>query len=156
LGEVNPFDVGVGTDKAFQCILLPDSLKFPKTKWHELQAILKKQGIESSFYEARSTWKKVSCSGLRISITDINTFSAFATFLQVLEFFKKEKVALSFKLPAFDKAIGTSQVRAYLDGSLHKNDFYGQINRDLDQFFDTATRLNCFLYTPTPKVVHLL
>ncbi len=154
LGEVNPFEIGVGTDKAFQCILLPDSFNFPTTKWHELQAILKLQGIESSFYEAMSTWKKVSCSGLRISITDINKFSSFNTFMRVLEFFKQNNVALSFK-SGFDKAIGTSKVRACFDGTVSYKDFYAQVNRDLDQFFSTALALKCFLYLPYPHVVYV-
>jgi uncharacterized protein YbbC (DUF1343 family) len=155
LGEVTPYNVGVGTDKAFQCILLPDSLQFPRASWHELQVILKLQGVESSFYTAQSMSKKVPCSGLRISITDINQFSAFNTLLRVLEFFKRGNKALNFKTPAFDKAIGTSRIRAMLDGSLDPAQVYAQINKDLDQFFSTAMQMHCFLYEPYPHVIHV-
>jgi len=154
LGEVRPFDVGVGTNKAFQCILLPEYLKFTKKKWHELYVLFQKQGVESSFYRYYSVRKKYYCSGLRLHIPDINSFSSFSTFLMVLQFFRKEGVALTFS-PAFDKAIGSKRVRLFLQGELSKDLLVSYVNENLKLFFRRASEADCFLYRPFPKVVNL-
>ena len=49
LGEVSPFDIGIGTDKAFQCILLPQHIAFSKKQWFKLKEQLKDLGIDSGF-----------------------------------------------------------------------------------------------------------
>ena len=72
LGEVAPFEIGVGTDKAFQCLLLPDRLAFSKKKWQELKDLLSKEGIESKFYRYYSARKIERFSGLRLHVHDIN------------------------------------------------------------------------------------
>lgn len=150
LGEVSPFDIGVGTDKAFQCILLPESLQFPKQKWYELRALLKERGIESSLYRYFSSRKKQYCSGLRLFVRDINRFSSFNTLLTVLDFFKQAGLSLALS-SVFDKAIGTAKVREYLEGTLTKKELEGFINNSLHCFYNKA--FNSFMYKPFPKVV---
>ena len=154
LGEIRPFDVGVGTDRAFQCLLLPENVKFSKKKWHELHLELKKQGVENSFYRYYSARKKQYCSGLRLRVADINTFSSFSTLLMIANFFKKSGVNLIFS-KHFDTAVGSSKVREFLEGNLKRSDLARYVNNGLSMFFNSASHLNCFLYRPLPKVVNL-
>lgn len=150
LGEVAPFDIGVGTDKAFQCILLPESIQFQKQKWCELRSLLEEQGIESTFYRYFSKRKKQYCSGLRLFIHDINTFSSFNTLLVVLDFFGHAGISLSFS-SSFDSAIGTSKVRECLEGKISKKELKAVTNDGLYCFYNKA--FSSFMYKPFPKIV---
>lgn len=150
LGEVTPFDVGVGTDNAFQCIMLPDSIKISKHQWHELRGILKYYGIKSSKHHCFSKRKKKFCTGLRIQITDINNFSAFNTLLAVLDFFKKAGVSLSYS-QTFDKALGTTKVRRCLTGLVGREELEQEINANIQQFFKNA--VSAFMYRPLPRII---
>lgn len=152
LGEVAPFDIGIGTDKAFQCMLLPDSLKFPTHKWQELDVVLHNAGIESKPYRYYSARKKQYYSGLRLHIHDINHFSSFKTLLSVLTFFKSNKVKLQFS-PSFDKAIGSGKVRLLMQDSISYAQLTEHMNNDLQSFFKKAC--GCFIYKPYPKMVHV-
>jgi len=154
LGEIRPFDVGVGTERAFQCILLPENIKFSKKRWHELHLALKKQGVENSFYRYYSARKKRYCSGLRLRVADINRFSSFGTFLMIVDFFKRSGVTLTFS-KHFDKAAGSAKVREFLEGKLSRVALTKHINEGLNSFFKKASELNCFLYRPSPKIVNL-
>ncbi|MFC1845771.1 exo-beta-N-acetylmuramidase NamZ domain-containing protein [Candidatus Dependentiae bacterium] len=154
LGEVRPFDIGIGTDKAFQCILLPETIKFSKKKWHELHLELKKLGVENSFYRYYSARKKQYCSGLRFHIANINAFSSFSTLLTILDFFKRSGLALTFS-DHFDKAMGSEKVRQFLEGKLSKTALTQYIHNDLHSFFNSAYQTSCFLYEPLPKIVNL-
>lgn len=150
LGEIAPFDVGVGTDKVFQCITLPESIQFPKQKWYELRSLLKEQGVESRLYRYYSQRKKQYCSGLTICIRDINDFSSFSTLLVVVIFFKNNGVKLSFS-SNFDVAVGTPKLREYLEGAIKRDDLGVSMNAALRNFFHKAA--SSFMYTPLPKVV---
>lgn len=152
LGEVTPFEIGIGTDKAFQCILLPEQLRFPKQKWHELRTVLKEHGIESKLYRCFSQRKKQYCSGVRLYIQDINRFSSFHTLLTVLQFFKKSGVSLAFS-EQFDKTLGTGKVRSLLEGTIKYTELAFELNEELQTFFKKA--FNCFLYKPFPKMIHV-
>lgn len=152
LGEVAPFDVGVGTDYAFQCIMLPDSIKISKHQWHELRGILKYYGIKSSKYHCFSSRKKKPYTGLRIQITDINNFSAFNTLLAVLNFFKKAGVSLSYS-PVFDQALGTTKVRKCLTGLVDRHELEQEINANMQQFFKNA--VSVFMYRPLPRIIEV-
>lgn len=152
LGEVAPFEIGIGTDKAFQCLLLPEHLKFPKQKWHELRLLLNNHGIESKLYRHFSDRKKEYCAGLRLYIHDINQFSSFKTLLTVLNFFKQSGVKLTFS-NQFDSALGTDKVRSLLQGSVKPEALALEINGDLQSFFKKA--FSCFLYKPFPKMMHV-
>lgn len=152
LGEVAPFDIGLGTDKAFQCILLPDKMKFPRHKWQELGLVLKDLGVESKVHRYYSARKKYHCSGLRLHIHDINHFSSFKTLLTILNFFKNNGVPLQFS-PAFDQAMGSRSLRSLVQGSISLADLATHVNDDLQLFFNKAC--SCFLYKPYPKMVHV-
>lgn len=150
LGEVTPFDVGLGTEKAFQCVMLPEKAKFSKQKWHELRIMLKRYGVDSKFYQYYSQRKKQNCSGLQLFITDINNFSAFNTLLSVLDFFKRSGVKLTFS-KTFDKVLGTNKVREFVLGNIDRQALEQEINGSLQQFYKQA--VSAFIYRPLPKVV---
>jgi len=150
LGEVAPFDIGVGTDRAFQCILLPESVKFSQEGWYELQSKLNAIGIHSKRYHYMSSRKKERCTGLQLSIRDIDSFSSFNALLTVLRFFKQAGVKLSFS-ERFDQAIGTPQVRNFIEGNIDQVSFENTINRELKMFFNKAS--SSFIYRPVPKLV---
>ena len=152
LGEVNPFEIGIGTDKAFQCILLPEHIKFPKQKWHELRSVLKEHGIESKLHRCFSQRKKQYCSGVRLYIQDINRFSSFNTLIMVLKFFKESGITLAFS-ERFDKALGTHKVRSLLEGNISYTELAFELNEELQTFFKKA--FSCFLYKPFPKMIHV-
>lgn len=155
LGEVRPFDVGIGTDKAFQCLLLPENIQFSKKRWHELHLELKKLGIENSFYRYFSTRKKKYCSGLRFCISNINDFSSFNALLTILDFFKRAHLDLVFS-EQFDKAMGSEKVRAFLENKITKTELKQYIHDNLHSFFNNAFKKKCFLYMPLPIIEEVL
>lgn len=152
LGQVAPFDTGSSADKAYQCILLPETMKFPKYKWHELRTVLKEHTIESTLHRYYNAHKKENFVGLRLYIQDINKFSSFNTLLTVLQFFKESGVKLSFT-ESFDHAVGTQKVRSLLDGSVSHRELAGEVNGELQLFFKKAQ--SCFLYKPFPKMIQV-
>lgn len=110
LGEIAPFDVGIGTDRAFQMFALP---KRHAIEWHVVQKILLDAGIESQLYSYMRESKKEDYQGLTLHIPSIQTVQAFPLLLQLLSFFAQQGVTLSFS-GFFDKALGTASVRQSL------------------------------------------
>lgn len=152
LGEISPFDVGLGTDKSFQCLALPESIRFPKQKWYEVRALLKSHGIDSRYYRYYSKRKKRYCSGLTIGIANINQVSSFNTFLDLLDFFNKEGIKLTLS-SGFDAALGTKRVREFLEGKIGRAQLQADVNNQLRTFYHHAS--SSFIYTPLPRVVYL-
>jgi len=150
LGEVTPFDIGIGTDKAFQCILLPEGVPFCKERWYQLKQVLCAQGIESTFYRYKSTRKKQYCSGLRLHIPDINKFSSCNTLIKIIQFFKECGVKLTFS-KQFDIAAGTPLVREFLEGIISDKEFKEKMNGELKKFFGRA--FTAFIYKPLPRII---
>ncbi|TET06457.1 DUF1343 domain-containing protein [Candidatus Dependentiae bacterium] len=152
LGEITPFEIGTSSDKAFQLILLPESIQLPKKKWNELHTLLQKHGIESNSYKTFIAAKKQMYTGLHIAITDINKLSSFTTFMDILRFSKKTKLNLTFS-NLFDKAVGTKKVRTYYQGITKRKNLITSINTDLNDFLEKAR--SSLMYEPIPKPVML-
>jgi len=153
LGEIAPFDVGIGTDKAFQCLTLPETIFFPPEKWKELSTHLEPLGIESTFYRYWSKRKEQYYNGLRFFIHDINNFSACKVLLTVVSFFKQQGISFSFS-PNFDKVIGTNALQELLVGSIQQEQtIKEELNSNIQLFFTKAQ--NIFLYKPFPQPVIL-
>ena len=150
LGEVAPFDVGVGTDKAFQCILLPEKVVFSKKQWFKLQAELRELGIESAYYRYFSHRKKQFCRGLRLSIGDIGHFSLFKALIGTLKFFKNEGVPLAFA-EGFCKIPGMRKIKELIEGSMKQEELESELKGALEHFFVLAS--SSFIYKPYPKAV---
>ncbi len=152
LGEIRPFDVGLGSDKAFQCILLPDTLAFPQHKWLELSAALEKCAIKSSLYSYYSTRKKASYSGLYVQIPDINKAEAFKALLLVVNHIKQAGIALQFSQD-FDKAIGTKKIQELFNGKHSLDDLHQAIGTTLQAFHRQIQPI--LLYKPFPHIVSM-
>lgn len=149
LGEVRPFDLGIGSEKAFQCILLPDDHAFTKEQWDECRHMLDSCGIESDHYRYFSTRKKKWYRGLEIRIKDIATFRAFETLLRVLEFFKDKGVELIPSL-YFDTAVGNARVRLWLEGKIPKEKVIQDSKNEVQQFLEKSKEH--LLYFPLPQI----
>lgn len=153
LGEIKPFHIGVGTDKAFQCIMLPKDLKFPIHKWHAFSVLLDQMQIQNTIYSYFNVDKKQWFEGVRIRIKDINQLQSFSTFMRIVFFFKEAGVPLKCAT-LFDKAVGTRLVQILLEGGCSKNELVDYVNSSLKNFFNRAR--HAFLYEPLPQVVSVV
>jgi len=150
--NIKPFYLGTETDKAFECILLPDTVLFSQKKWNDLHKLLKTYGIENKFYRYFDKNKKNYFSGLQLKINDILNVESFNVFIAVANFFKNSGIQLEFS-KEFDQSIGTSKVREFLEDKIDNKTLETSINTDLNSFFKKAS--SCFLYSPFPKVEYL-
>jgi uncharacterized protein YbbC (DUF1343 family) len=150
LGEIEPFDVGVGTPMAFRCIMLPQIMHVSNDVWKRLQIVLSSFEIKSYFYNHNNKKNKKKSSGLQLEFSNISDVHAFDLFIAILQFFKKEEITFSFSA-AFNKAVGTKNVRDVLEDTLSEKVFFNQISQDLQQFHKRARR--SFLYSPEPVIV---
>ena len=150
LSSVAPFDIGLGTDMAFQCLALPESLHFSKKKWFELRTVLKEHGIETSWFRYRNPKKRMQYSGLRLLVRHVDQFSPFNTVVTVVNFFKDAGVTLSFS-SEFDRVFGGKKMRDFLEGKFSRHDLEYEVNKGLKNFFNKAQ--HSFIYKPLPKIV---
>lgn len=151
LGEIQPFDVGIGTQNAFQIIGLPHSF-INKNQTKKLITLLQKSGIQSCPIEYNNARKNKKYRGIKITHVPINSFSACNTFLSILKFFKEEGVSLIFS-KYFDAAAGNSALRGYIQGICTFEELRENINADLKTFYTKAQ--SAFIYEPKPKMVFI-
>lgn len=152
LHSVAPFDIGLGTDLAYQCLALPDSLHFPKQKWFELRTILKEQGLETSWFGYMNHKKRVHYSGLRMLVRDIDHFSPFNTVVTIIHFFQDAGIKLSYG-PEFDRMFGGKKMREFLEGRFSRQELEYDVNKGLKNFFNKAQ--HAFMYKPIPKILFM-
>ncbi len=147
LGEIEPFDVGVGTAMAFRCIALPVAMHIPATTWKKLQGLLSSYGIQSFPYHHLNPKTNKQSKGLRLEFSVITTVRSFELLIDVLLFFKQSTIPFSFSA-AFDKAVGTKRVKEVIAGNLPKEQFFVDVNRELQEFKQRAQK--SFFYSPFP------
>ncbi|CAN5178221.1 DUF1343 domain-containing protein [soil metagenome] len=150
LGEIKPFDVGVGTPHSFQLISLPASMPLPLSFWQELSERLRYCGIVATAHQYMHEKKKEQYIGLRLCMENINQVNAFNAFLITVSSAKKAGIAIDFQRE-FDKAVGSSRVRSFLTGGITYQDLVGDVNKDLQLFFQKAQPL--FRYAPHPELI---
>lgn len=150
LGEIKPFDVGVGTPHSFQLISLPASMPLPISFWAELSERLRYCGIQSSTHQYMHEKKKELYHGLRLCMDNINQVNAFNAFLITVSLVKKAGITIDFQ-KEFDKAAGSSRVRTFLTGNISYQELMGDVNKDLQIFFQKAQPV--FRYTPYPELI---
>lgn len=148
LGEVRPFDVGLGTSHPFSTIGLPQEM-LTSAAWQRLQAQLRKAGIMTTLCTYENPRKKAIYRGLRLHIDAIEQVHAFEALLNVFDFFKKTGIEYTFS-DDFDKAIGTDLVRRYVQGAIPRNTLTETLNKTLKQFWAQAR--SSFLYEPWPLI----
>ncbi len=149
LGEIQPFDVGIGTKEAFHLAGLPAALL--SKKQNELfVTLLKNKGVHAEAIDYYNQRKKKHYRGAKITHISINSFSAFNTFLSILNFCKKQNIPFAFSKD-FDAALGSSIVRDYMSGRCSFEELQKKINTDLKAFYAKAQSV--FIYEPLPKMI---
>ena len=152
LGEIRPFDVGIGSPDAFQVILLEDKIEFSHQKWKKIHAILESLGIKNHFYRFFDKRKNNYCSGLKIQITNINQTPSFKALVSILKFFKESKLELKFS-KYFDKVAGTDKLREFFEDKISWRELSRHVNKNLYFFYNNASKY--FIYKPFPRVEYL-
>lgn len=152
LNSVAPFDVGIGTQMAFHCLTLPESLHVNKQKWFELRALLKEQGLETSWFTYMHPKKRTSYAGLRMLVRDIDAFSSFNTIVTIINFFKEIGIKLTYG-SEFDAAFGGKKIHDFLEGKISRHELEYEVNKGLKNFFAKAQPT--FIYKPAPKMVFM-
>lgn len=147
LGEVESFEVGVGTHMAFRCIALPVDKKVSQDVWRRLQTLFNSFGVKSFLYHHTNPKNNRKSKGLRLEFSDVSQLRSFELFIAILEFFKKEEIPFSFSA-SFNKAVGNVDVQKLCVGTIKKEEFFNNITQDLKGFADKAQ--SCFLYQPAP------
>jgi len=146
LGEVRPFDVGVGTDYAFARIGLPAQYQIAPVVWKSLHELLASAGIDAALHTY--TRRKQLFNGVTFSkIASIEKVASFELLLGVLMLFKKAGVPLKFS-DYFDRAIGTHLVQQYINGTISRLALTQAINHSIQQFLTRAQAV-C-IYSPLP------
>jgi uncharacterized protein YbbC (DUF1343 family) len=148
LGEVRPFDVGLGTSHPFSTIALPAHMRM-STAWRQLQGELERKGVKANRCTYVSSRKKIAYEGLHLNIQAIEQVHAFEILLHVFDFFKKRGVVYEFSAD-FDRAVGTELVRHYVQENIPRTTLVDNLNKELKQFWLEAK--NSFLYKPWPIV----
>jgi uncharacterized protein YbbC (DUF1343 family) len=149
LGEVEPFDVGVGTHMAFRCIALPDSMHVAPEVWQRLKTVLSSFGVKGVPYHHINKKNKRSSKGLRLEFSAMSDVRSFELFIAILQFFKKENIPFSFSA-SFNKAVGSKDVQEVIAGTLSETEFFDRIARDLQQFHKRVH--SSFFYSPAPVI----
>lgn len=149
LGEIEPFDVGVGTPMAFRCITLPEIMNVQPEVWQKLQVLLKSYGVKSFLYNHTNPKNNRKSTGLRLEFADVSNMHAFELFIAMLQFFKKEAIPFSFST-AFNKAVGTKDVQEVIAGTCSEKIFFNKTLHDLQQFYKSAQ--SSFLYKEKPVI----
>ena len=150
VGEVKPFDVGVGTDHAFQLLALPTNIAVSKADWQALQQQFAGNGIPSYLFEYHHKTKQKQYRGLKVQIDDIKQVQSFKAFLSVLSWAKERQLPISFSA-CFDKAVGTPKVRYWFNGQLSQAELLQRVKMDLQSFLELHE--DVLLYDAAPKVV---
>lgn len=149
LGEgIRPFEVGIGTDKAFQNLMLPNSQELPLVRWYELRKLLPGKNVKTTITTAEKNHEKYS--GLKIKIEDINNFSSFNTLLDILQFFKNNNIKFTYA-PIFNKLVGTIQLKNFIEDKITRKQLTDEINKDLEKFYENIQGL--LIYHPLPKLI---
>ena len=150
LGEVQPFNVGVGTPEAFQVILLPQSLGVSADAWRLLQNELFALGVKAKMHTVYHKDKKKWYEGLKLSFENMNNISSYKALMTVLAWTKKQGITISF-MRTFDKSVGTSAVRAWYQSNKSFDAFMQSTKQQAQDFLNLHQ--DVLLYQEHPKVV---
>jgi uncharacterized protein YbbC (DUF1343 family) len=110
IGEIRPFDVGIGTVNAFTLLMLPESLRVTQEQWKILQELLDVRGVQSTPYHYYSERKKMIMRGLRLHIDAIEKVPNLEVVATIVRWAAALKIHLIFS-ESFDKAVGVAAFR---------------------------------------------
>jgi uncharacterized protein YbbC (DUF1343 family) len=149
LGEISPFNVGIGTKHAFRVIMIPTTVKLAPSVWPQLQQLLNTYGVCSTRYTTVDERTKKKVTGVLLQFGDIGRVKTFSLFLDIVALFIKHGVKLTCA-PTFDKAVGTSSLRHAIEKGESLMPFKKQAHDASTKFFHRVKHL--FLYQPYPYV----
>jgi uncharacterized protein YbbC (DUF1343 family) len=149
LGEISPFNVGIGTKHAFRVIMLPTTVKVAPSVWPQLQQLLNKYGIASIRHTTIDERTKKKVTGVLLQFGDIGRTKTFSLFLDIVSLFIKHGVKLTCA-PTFDKAVGMLSLRTAIEKGESLAPFKKQAHDASAKFFHRVKHL--FLYQPHPQV----
>lgn len=151
LGEIQPFDVGIGTTRPFTTIALPNTM-LSGAQWKQLQKKLQALNIMTTVCNYISPRNNTAYQGLHLHITAIEQLHAFEALLTLLHFVKKNGVNCIFS-PHFDQAVGTDLVRRSLEENISFTELTDSINKALKKFWIQAQ--SSFIYKPWPLITSI-
>jgi len=147
LGEINPFNVGVGTKYAFRTIMLPVSIKHPASLWPRLQQLLTTYGIGSVRRTLIDERTKKKVTGLLLQFDTMQCVKTFDLFLDIISLFRASGVPLHCA-PEFDKAVGMKAVRVAIENGVSLEPLKNNAQKMAQEFFKKIEPL--LLYKPAP------
>lgn len=153
LGEIAPFDVALGTQYAFQALLLPEKNTISRAAWEDYRTVLKQHAIESRLWRYYSKRKHQWFSGVRLFIPDGADFSSTRALMATLTFFKQRGVSM---VPSahIDQSVGSPLVRRFVAGELTWAAGLDDVHKAKKLFFKEA--FSSCLYKPLPREVQLV
>ncbi len=149
VGEVSPFNVGVGTRHAFRALMLPATIKTPPSLWAHVQQLLNKYGIASTRHTTIDERTKKKVTGVLLTFGDISKVKTFSLFLDILTLFSKNGIKLTCA-STFDKSVGIKSLRSALEKGESLEQFKAAAKHSSTQFFQSVKHL--FLYQPHPHL----
>ncbi|RTL05979.1 DUF1343 domain-containing protein [Candidatus Dependentiae bacterium] len=148
VGEIEPFDVGVGTPYAFQQIGLPANCAGSSVFCEKILKAFLKYGIGSKIVTYTDK-KKRTCVGVRFTFNTNQTWSTMFCLKTVLQKAQKTHIPLLFS-QSFSKAFGQDTLPKYILGGGTIHNYSSQFSCDLTLFYNKAE--SCMLYTNKPFV----
>lgn len=152
LGEIRPFDVGIGTECAMTCLGLSLEAMPEEVFWVRLAEELKELGMETTVRTYWSPRRKAWCRGLVLSSMSMPPQASFAALLTIVDAARKKGVSLSFA-PFFDRAVGDGIVQRHLQGKASREELSKLVQGHLARYQEQIKPL--ILYQPAPRVVGL-
>lgn len=150
LGEIEPFDIGIGTMRAFRCFGLPAHYIIKKVDWQKLQKILRVYHVHSDIIHYHKKNKKMI--GLQLYITDIHKVNGLSALCAIIDFVCMHNVPIVFK-PIFNKAAGSSLLASILEKKVDRVVASKYIDNQLMVFKKKIAP--CCLYTPLPEGISI-
>lgn len=138
LGEVRPFDVGLGTHYPFRVIGLPESDSFTDKQWIEIACLLSSCGIDSVAHSYYSERKKKRYKGLLLKPKMAQTMHSFKALYYLIAYAKKNGKQINFS-DQFDKSMGTQAFRLSIEGSVSYKEFEQSIQKGLTRFLEQVS-----------------
>ena len=145
LGEVRPFDVGLGTKHPFRVIGLPESDSFTEKQWIEVSCLLAQCGINSIAYSYYSERKKKQYKGLLLKPKMAYIMYSFKALYYLIACAKKNGLSLTFS-DQFNRAIGTQLFRNAIEGSISCKELEQSVKKELTSFVQKVSPF--LLYGP--------
>lgn len=141
VGELAPFDVGVGTKHAFTIIGLPEKM-LDQIAWKKIEIILLEHKIRSKPIKYYNKKARKKYEGLSIEIKDPTTIYTAKLLAQLIDLCKQYKMCLSYG-PYANHAFGSTIFQKGLFFCGQK-----QVEREIRLFYDNVKPI--FLYQPYP------